>query len=77
MLLLLLFGKICGILTLYVNPHFKEILMKLKLSKISALHYFKLVYRSALLIVALGVSPIYIIPAALIAGFLYGKLTAK
>jgi hypothetical protein len=27
--------------------------------------------------VALGVSPIYIIPAALIAGFLYGKFTAK
>lgn len=32
---------------------------------------------AALLIVALGVSPIYIIPAALIAGFLYGKFTAK
>ena len=32
---------------------------------------------AALLIVALGVSPKYIIPAALIAGFLYGKFTAK
>ena len=32
---------------------------------------------AALLIVALGVSPIYIIPAALIAGFLYGKFTVK
>ena len=32
---------------------------------------------AALLIVALGVSPIYIIPAALIAGFLYGKFTSK
>ena len=29
---------------------------------------------AALLIVALGVSPIYIIPAALVTGFVYGKV---